>query len=195
MKMQVLVAAGVSLLSLAFPLKSFAGATTFAELQYAVSAAASGSTVYVDNDMEFDSPLSVPDGKSVRELLAGATGVETEAEVAAQEAAEAAAQQAAQANAAFGLEASQAPVVPAPVAPVIPQPVVTTTGPHTSSNRFVEKWSFVVTDMNAVPRELCSPDEAKIRALMQAKKAEGYKAAQLVVPGIRFTSAIQVCSR
>lgn len=118
-----------------------------------------------------------------------------EAEVAAQEAAEAAAQQAAQANAAFGLDVAPAPVVPAPVAPVIPQPVVTTTGPHTSSNRFVEKWSFVVTDMNAVPRELCSPDDAKIRALMQAKKSEGYKASQLVVPGIRFTSAIQVCSR
>ena len=32
-------------------------------------------------------------------------------------------------------------------------------------------------------------------ALMQAKKAEGYKASQLVVPGICFTSSIQVCSR
>lgn len=73
MKIQVLVAAGVSLLSLAFPLKSFAGATTFAELQTAVSAAASGSTVYVDNDMEFGSPLSVPDGKSV--AIEGTDGV------------------------------------------------------------------------------------------------------------------------
>lgn len=73
MKMLVLVAAGVSLLSLAFPLKSFAGATTFAELQTAVSAAASGSTVYVDNDMEFDSALSVPDGKSV--TIEGTDGV------------------------------------------------------------------------------------------------------------------------
>lgn len=39
-----------------------AEAQTFAELQAAVNAAESGSTVYVDNDMTFDAPLDVPDG-------------------------------------------------------------------------------------------------------------------------------------
>jgi len=111
-----------------------------------------------------------------------------EAAVAAEEAAE----DARQANAMFGLDAA---TPAAPAASVVPVPVVTTTGPHTSSNRFVEKWDFQITDPNAVPRELCSPDEAKVRALMLAKKAEGYKAAQIVVPGVKFTSAMQVYSR
>ena len=38
-----------------------AEAQTFAELQAAVNAAESGSTVYVENDMTFDAPLDVPD--------------------------------------------------------------------------------------------------------------------------------------
>ena len=74
-------------------------------------------------------------------------------------------------------------------------PTVTTTGPHTSSNRFVEKWDFAITDANAVPRELCSPDPAKIRALMAAKKAEGYKASQIVIAGVRITSSVQVYAK
>lgn len=118
-----------------------------------------------------------------------------EAAVAVEEAAAEAARQAAQANAAFGLDAAAPAPAPAPVATVIPVPVVTTTGPHTESNRFVEKWDFEITDQNAVPRELCSPDPAKIRALMAAKKAEGYKAAQIVVSGVKITSTVQVYSR
>lgn len=96
------------------------------------------------------------------------------------------------ANAAFGLDTPTAPAAPAPVTPL---PAVTTTGPHTSSNRFVEKWDFEIIDANAVPRELCSPDPAKIRAVLNAKKAEGYKAAQLQIAGIRISSSMQVYAR
>ena len=115
-------------------------------------------------------------------------------EAAEREAAEAAlaaedAQRAAEA--AFGLEPSGV-VDPIPVTPL---PAVTTTGPHTSSNRFAEKWDFVIVDPNAVPRELCSPDERKIRALMQARKADGYKADQIKIDGIRISSSVQVYAR
>lgn len=128
--------------------------------------------------------------RAEQERLAAEAAERAAAEAAV--AAEEAAAQAQQANAMFGLDA--ATPSPAP-APVIPTPVVTTTGPHTTSNRFVEKWDYQITDPNAVPRELCSPDESKIRALMLAKKSEGYKAAQIVVAGIKFTSAMQVYSR
>ena len=99
----------------------------------------------------------------------------------------------AEANAAFGLPDGGTPTPPQQ--PVVPLPTVTTTGPHTSSNRFVEKWDFAITDANAVPRELCSPDPAKIRALMAAKKAEGYKASQIVIAGVRITSSVQVYAK
>ncbi len=112
-----------------------------------------------------------------------------ERELAEQEAARAQAE----ANAMFGIQDAGTPPPPAP-APA-PLPAVTTTGPHTSSNRFVEKWAFTITDQNAVPRELCSPDEAKIRAFMAAKKAEGYKASQISVAGIKFTSSVQVYAK
>ena len=98
----------------------------------------------------------------------------------------------AEANAMFGITDAPAP---APAPTPAPLPAVTTTGPHTSSNRFVEKWAFTITDQNAVPRELCSPDEAKIRAFMAANKAEGYKATQITVAGIRFTSSVQVYAK
>ena len=112
-----------------------------------------------------------------------------ERELAEQDAARAQAE----ANAMFGISAP-APA-PAPVPPPAPLPAITTTGPRTSSNRFVEKWAFTITDQNAVPRELCSPDEAKIRAFMAAKKAEGYKASQISVAGIKFTSSMQVYAK
>lgn len=100
----------------------------------------------------------------------------------------------AEANAAFGLPDGGTPTPPPP-SPVVPLPTVTTTGPHTSSNRFVEKWDFTITDQNAVPRELCSPDPAKIRAFMAAKKAEGYKASQITVAGLKITSSVQVYAK
>lgn len=99
----------------------------------------------------------------------------------------------AEANAAFGFTPAETPPPVPP--PPMPLPAVTTTGPHTSSNRFVEKWDFTITDANAVPRELCSPDAAKIRALMAAKKAEGYKASQIVVAGLKITSSVQVYAK
>ena len=52
-----------------------AEAQTFAELQAAVNAAESGSTVYVENDMTFDAPLDVPDGKTI--TVEGRDGVVT----------------------------------------------------------------------------------------------------------------------
>ena len=86
---------------------------------------------------------------------------------------------------AFGLP--QAPA-PEPV-PVHTQP------PRTSSNRFVETWEFTVTNPRAVPPELCSPDEKKIRAFMLAKKAEGYRAEDVKVAGVVFTSSVKVYSK
>lgn len=99
----------------------------------------------------------------------------------------------AEADAAFGLPPAETPPPAQP--PPTPLPAVTTTGPRTTSNRFVEKWDFAVTDANAVPRELCSPDPAKIRAVLAAKKSEGYKAAQIVIAGLRITSSIQVYAK
>ena len=69
------------------------------------------------------------------------------------------------------------------------------TMPKASANRMVERWDFAVTDAHAVPRELCSPDERKIRAFLAAKKAEGYKADQIVIDGIRISATVQVQSR
>ena len=81
--------------------------------------------------------------------------------------------------------------VPAPVAAPMPMPSM----PHTSSNRMAERWDFAVVDANAVPRELCSPDEKKIRAFIASKKAEGYKADEISVAGLRISATVQVQSR
>lgn len=89
----------------------------------------------------------------------------------------------------FGFNA--APAAPVPAAAPMPPPTM----PKTSANRMVERWDFAVTDANAVPRELCSPDEKKIRAFLAAKKAEGYKADQIVIDGIRISAVVQVQSR
>ena len=78
-----------------------------------------------------------------------------------------------------------------PAAVQMPLPTM----PKTSSNRMVERWDFAVVDANAVPRELCSPDEKKIRAFLAAKKAEGYKADQLSVKGLRISATVQAQSR
>lgn len=89
----------------------------------------------------------------------------------------------------FGFNA--APAAPAPAAAPMPMPTM----PKTSSNRMVERWDFAVVDANAVPRELCSPDEKKIRAFLAARKAEGYKADQLSVAGLKISATVQVQSR
>ena len=67
--------------------------------------------------------------------------------------------------------------------------------PKTSCNRMVERWDFEVLDANAIPKELCSPDEKKIRAFLASRKAEGYKADQVLVNGLKIISTVQVQSR
>jgi hypothetical protein len=67
--------------------------------------------------------------------------------------------------------------------------------PKTSCNRMVERWDFEILDANAVPKELCSPDPAKIRAFLASRKAEGYKADQVLVNGLKIISTVQVQSR
>ena len=84
-----------------------------------------------------------------------------------------------------------APTTPPPTMP-IPQ---VSSMPKTSCNRMVERWDFEVLDANAVPRELCSPDPAKIRAFLASRKAEGYKADQVLVNGLKIISTVQVQSR
>lgn len=84
-----------------------------------------------------------------------------------------------------------APAPAAPAAAPMPMPTM----PKSASNRMVERWDFEVVDANAVPRELCSPDERKIRAVLAAKKAEGYKADQIVIAGVRISATVQVQSR
>lgn len=97
---------------------------------------------------------------------------------------EAAEREAAEREAA-GLEPSDA-IAPSPIS---------TPHLHTSSNRFVETWEFEITSPRIVPHELCSPDEKKIRAFMNERKAEGYKVEDLVVDGIKFSSTIKVQSK
>lgn len=84
-----------------------------------------------------------------------------------------------------------APAAPVPAAAPMPMPTM----PKTSANRMVERWDFEVVDANSVPRELCSPDEKKIRAFLAARKAEGYKADELMVKGLRISATVQVQSR
>lgn len=80
-------------------------------------------------------------------------------------------------------------------ASVVPTRVPVAEMPKTAANRMVEKWDFRIVNEHLVPRELCSVDERKIRALLAQKKAEGYKADQLVIPGLAITSSVQVYAR
>jgi hypothetical protein len=86
-----------------------------------------------------------------------------------------------------------APIAPSPAPTAAPMPMPTM--PKTSSNRMVERWDFAIVDANSVPRELCSPDEKKIRAFLAARKAEGYKADQISVKGLKISATVQVQSR
>ena len=115
-----------------------------------------------------------------------------EAALAAQEEAELKAQEA---NAAFGLDAAEPQVSAAPVLPPAPTVIPTAQMAKAASAAFTEKWRFEVTDANAVPRELCSPDPAKVNAFLAAKKAEGYRPDQLTVAGLRIFATMQVRSR
>jgi len=114
-----------------------------------------------------------------------------EAELAARQKAEEEAAKAAAANSAFGLEG--APVAPPP--PPVLTPVPTVQKAHSSSASFTEVWKYEIIDPNAVPRELCSPDDAKIRACLAARKAEGYKTDQVLIAGLRIYADMQVRAR
>ena len=102
--------------------------------------------------------------------------------------AQVAAEAAAQADP-FGFNAPTAPAA----TPLIPTPTVKTA--HSSSNRVVEKWDFFICDVNLVPRQFLVVDESRIRAFLAAKKAEGYRADEIAVPGIRISASMQVYSR
>lgn len=102
------------------------------------------------------------------------------------------AQVAAEAAAAADPYGFNAPAAVAPT-PYIPSPTVEKA--HSTNNRVVEKWDFTVLDANVVPREFLSVDETKIRAFLAAKKAEGYKADQISIAGIKISSTMQVYSR
>lgn len=84
--------------------------------------------------------------------------------------------------------------VAAPSAP-IPQFEPTTTRAKASNASFTETWTYEILNPNLVPRELCSPDPEKIKALLKSKKAEGYKTDEIVVQGLRISTTIQVRSR
>ena len=118
-----------------------------------------------------------------------------EAALAAQEEAELKAQEANAANAAFGLDAAEPQAPTASVPPPAPTVIPTAQMAKAASAAFTEKWRFEVTDANAVPRELCSPDPAKVNAFLAAKKAEGYRPDQLTVAGLRIFATMQVRSR
>lgn len=82
----------------------------------------------------------------------------------------------------------------APVAkPYIPEPTVEKA--HSSNGYVVEKWEFEVVDPHVVPREFMSVDDGKIRAFLALKKADGYKASQIEIAGIKISAVMQVRSR
>jgi len=102
--------------------------------------------------------------------------------------AQVAAEAAAQADP-FGFNAPAAPAA----TPYIPPATVQKA--HSTSNRVVEVWNFDVLDANAVPRQFLSLDDTKVRTFLQAKKAEGYKADQIDIPGLKISATMQVYSR
>lgn len=131
-----------------------------------------------------------------RMRIEAAERARAEAELAARQKAEEEAAKAAAANSAFGL--GGAPVAPPPPAPAPAPtltPVPTVQKARSSSASFTEVWKYEIIDPNAVPRELCSPDDAKIRACLAARKAEGYKTDQVLITGLRIYADMQVRAR
>ncbi len=124
------------------------------------------------------------------EIAAKIAAERAEQERREQEAAEAAAAQA-EADP-FGFNGGDDSAAATPV--FTPSPVVTTM-PRTSSNRIVERWDYEITDAASVPRELMSVDERKVRAFLAARKADGYRAEQVQVAGLRIFATMQVQGR
>ena len=82
-----------------------------------------------------------------------------------------------------------------PTAAPMPELHPTTTRAKASNASFRETWTYEIINPNLVPRELCSPDPEKIKALLKSKKAEGYKTDEIVVQGLRISTTMQVRSR
>lgn len=97
--------------------------------------------------------------------------------------------EAAKADDPFGFNAPSAPAA----TPLIPSATVKLA--HSAATRVVEKWGFSVYDADAVPREFLSVDDTKISAFLAAKKAEGYKADQVAIPGVKVSASMQVYGR
>jgi len=132
--------------------------------------------------------------KRVDELNRKAQAEEAEKQSKAQVEAD---EKAAKASEIFGVGAVTAC---APVAPVVPPPVQPkfvplTQAPHSSSNRITYEWKFEIADQNAVPRDLCTVDEKKIRAFLAYQKSMGADIETLQVAGLRLYKEASVGSR
>lgn len=115
-----------------------------------------------------------------------------------QEAREEAARKQAAAQTLFGagavvdaVQPEPVPVSAPPAAKIVPQ----ATAPRTASNSFVTVFKFEVIDASAVPRELCTVDDAKIRAAIQYHKTMGRRADEIVIAGVRVYAETNVSAR
>lgn len=82
-----------------------------------------------------------------------------------------------------------------PYADVQVQAVPSIESPKTSANTFVKVYKFEIVDANKIPRELCVPDEKKIRAMLNYQKQLGNDPESMVIPGLRIYSEMSVRSR
>lgn len=91
---------------------------------------------------------------------------------------------------------------PEPFQPVIPTIAPTVEKAKADSVRVMETLVFTVTDFDAVPRAMCTPDERKIRGwMMQCKDSiiktlkENPAEAAKLMPGVKFSIETKVSSR
>ncbi len=110
-----------------------------------------------------------------------------------QEAAELAAQAELEAEAANADPFAAEP--PPPPAPPIREPVPYVEPPRTSSNSFTLVTKFEVIEEGKVPREFCSPDEAKIRKFLAYQKEIGQDSADIKISGVKIWQESQVRAR
>jgi hypothetical protein len=82
-------------------------------------------------------------------------------------------------------------------APVVPnvQYCTTVEAPRSSANTIRMEWKFEILDSAKVPRELCTPDEKKIRAHLAYQKSMGVNIENLQVAGLRLWQEANVCAR
>lgn len=72
---------------------------------------------------------------------------------------------------------------------IVAMPVAVRAAPKVAGINVTKVWKFEITDVKAVPREYCIPDEAKIRKIVQALKGDAD------IAGIRIWSEDQISSR